>query len=53
MWTMTVGEVKKQSSRNSRKKLSRNLEGEKAKPSSNHTVTRKYTAAKKILQQEG
>ena len=43
---MTVGEVKKQSSRNSRINLSNTLVGKKIKPSSNHTVTHKHTAAK-------
>ena len=43
---MTVGEIKKQPSRES--KLSHTLESKKTKPTSNHTVTNKQTAAKSI-----
>ena len=45
---MTVVKVKKQSSRNSRMNLSHTLEGNKTKPTSDHTGTQKHTAAKSI-----
>ena len=45
---MTVVKVKKQSSRNSRMNLSHTLEGNKTKPTSNHTGTHKHRATKSI-----
>ena len=45
---MTVGKVKRQSSRNSRINLSHALQGNKTKATSNHTATQKHTAAKSI-----
>ena len=45
---MTVGEVRKQSRRNSRLNISHNLGGRKTKPSSNQTFTHKHTTEKSI-----
>ena len=46
---MTAGKVKEQLSRNSRINLSHTLEGNKTKPTDNHTVTNEHTAANIII----
>ena len=46
--TKTVGKVTTQSSRNSRLNLSHTLECNKTKPTSNHTGTKKHTAAESV-----
>ena len=50
---MKAGKMKKQSSRNSRTNISHTLEGKKTKPTNNHTITRKHTAAKINKLQQG
>ena len=42
---MTAGKVEKKSSRNSRVNLGHTLEGNKTKPTNNHTFKRKHTEA--------